>query len=410
MAATRARYIPALLETHAEDLAFVWGQRREALNSRLYTLREFGEVNERLEAHLQGLLIAPPEALSERLAPQLAAPDRDDAFAAGYTLLRLARPASTQAVVAEFSRAAGATLAGLRDALSLAPPALFVAEMQSALAQAKPTTAVAAAVVLANHRLLDAGSSRLAKFLETDDAALCALAVRAATSAQAAAANATNVSVALDLLANVVLARHADAAVRHAAWAALAWAGRRSTAIQPLRQQAEVGDSVALHWLAVLGTSEDVPLLQKAVLASPSAPQRCELLARFGHPMALNAFMRWMATDEIALAAAAGAGFTRMTGTDVRSERHTLPAPADADEFTRDMAPEVWLPNVKQAQALLERHGERWAAGERWCRDRTLQGDVSRETLAELDFEARWDVAARSAWVGRPVCAPAPIH
>jgi hypothetical protein len=180
MAIARQRFIPELLERHAEDLAFLCGQRRDALTSRLFTLREFGELNERIEAHTQGLLVAPAEALLERLEPQLAAADRDETFAAAYALLRQARPATTQKVVAQFTRAVGPTLAGLRDALSLAPPALFATEMQSALAQAKPTTAAAAAVVLANHRLLEAVSSRLAALIEMDDPQVSTLAWRAA--------------------------------------------------------------------------------------------------------------------------------------------------------------------------------------------------------------------------------------
>ena len=81
MAVARARYIPSLLQTHLDDLAFIAGQRREALGSRLHSLREFGELNERMEAHLQGALIAPPETLTAQLQPQLAAEDRDEAFA-----------------------------------------------------------------------------------------------------------------------------------------------------------------------------------------------------------------------------------------------------------------------------------------------------------------------------------------
>ena len=180
MTAARARHIADLLQVHLEDLAFLWGQRREALGSRKHTLREYGELNERIEAHLQGLLVAEPAALVGWLQPRLAGSDRDEVFAAAHALLRLAEPAATHVVVVEFSRAAGPALAGLRDALSLAPEALFAAEMQSALDQAKPITAVSAAVVLANHRLLDGQSPRLARLLEDIDPAVCELAWRAA--------------------------------------------------------------------------------------------------------------------------------------------------------------------------------------------------------------------------------------
>lgn len=403
MTAARARQIADLRQLHAEDLAFLWGQRREALGSRKHTLREYGELNERIEAHVQGLLVAGPAELTRWLQPQLAGVDRDEVFAAAYALLRLDEPASTHCVVVEFSRVPAPALAGLRDALSLAPHALFATEMQSALDQAKPTTAVAAAVVLANHRLLDIASPRLARLLEDPDAAVCELAWRAATVADAVAPLSAPKRPFNHALA------HAAPGVRSAGWAAAAWSGQMR-AMPLLRQLAASGDASALHWLAVLGGEEDVPLMQKAALAVADAAARCALLARFGHPSALNALLHWMAGNDIALAAAAGEAFTRITGTEVRGQRQQLPVPEAADEFSREMAPEVWLPDVPKARALLERYATEWAAGPRWCNGARLDGDHARAVLTELDLEARWDVAARAALAGRPVSAPAPVH
>lgn len=403
MAVARARHIADLLQVHAEDLAFVWSQRREALVSRKHTPREFGELNERIEAHVQGLLVAEPTTLVSLMQPQLAAPDRDDAFAAAYALLRLAEPSSAHAVVVEFSRATGATLAGLRDALGCAPHALFAAEMLSALDQAKPITAVSAAVVLANHRLLDCQSPRLALLLEDADPWVCELAWRAAAVADATTSQAAPKRPFKHALA------HAAPAVRSAGWVAVAWSGQ-ARAMPLLRQLAGEGDPVALHWLAVLGSDEDAPLLQKAALAMADPAARCALLARFGHPSALNALLRWMDPADVPLAAAAGGAFTRITGADIRGQRTTLPVPDDADEFTREMAPDVWLPDAVKAKALLDRHGAAWAAGRRWCNGVRVDGEVDRELLKQMDFEARWDIAARAAINGRPVSAPPPIH
>ena len=403
MTVARARHIADLLQVHAEDLAFVWSQRREALASRKHTPREFGELNERIEAHVQGLLVAAPATLITLMQAQLATPDRDDAFAAAYGLLRLAEPESTHAVVVEFSRAAGPALAGLRDALSVAPHALFATEIQSALDQAKPITAVSAAVVLANHRLLDSHSARLAVLLEDPDPSVREWAWRAAAVADAAAKQGSPKRQYKHALA------HAAPAVRSAGWAAVAWSGQ-ARAMPLLRQFAAEGDVVALQWLSVLGHDEDAPLLQKGALAMADPAARCALLARFGHPSALNALLRWMDPVDVPLAAAAGDAFTRITGADIRGRRSTLPVPDDADEFSREMAPDVWLPDAAKAKALMDRHGAAWAGGHRWCNGVQVDGEVDRELLKQMDFEARWDVAARAAMSGRPVSAPAPIH
>ncbi len=403
MAVARARHITGLLQVHAEDLAFLWGQRREALGSRKHSLREFAELNERIEAHVQGLLVAAPPALDAMLQPQLAAPDRDEAFAAAFALLRLNESSAAHSVVVEFTRASGATLAGLRDALGFAPHALFATEMQTALDQAKPVTAVAAAVVLANHRLLDGPSPRLALLLGDADPAVCEWAWRAAAVADATAKHGAPKRQFKHALA------HAAPAVRSAGWAAAAWSGQ-ARAVPLLRQVAAGGDAVALHWLAVLGSDEDAPLLQKAALAMDDAAARCALLARFGHPSALNALLRWMDPANVPLAVAAGEAFTRITGADIRGQRSTLPVPADADEFTRDMAPDVWLPDAAKARGLMERHGAEWARGSRWCAGVQLDGQLTREVLATLDFEARWDAAARAALAGHRLSTPAPIQ
>ena len=117
-----------------------------------------------------------------------------------------------------------------------------------------------------------------------------------------------------------------------------------------------------------------------------------------------------MSGTDPALAVAAGEAFTRITGAEVRGERKALPVAEEADEFTREMAGEVWFPDVPKARALMERRSAEWAAGTRWCNGVRLDGEVSREQLTQLDLEARWDVAARAALAGRPVSAPPPIH
>ena len=403
MATARTRYIAELLPRHAEDLAFLWGQRRDALQSRRHTLREFAEIGERIEAHAQGLLVPPAGAVAALLAPQLASDDRDEAFAAGYALLRRGDPAITREVVAAFVRATGATLAGLRDAFSLAPLALFAAEMQAALDRARPLTAAAAAAVLANQRVLDGQSVRLDALLEHEDPDVCGWAWRAAGLADARGESPAHTRPYQHALS------HPVPWVRSAAWSAAAWSGQVQ-ALPLLRHVAAQGDAVALHWLAVLGGPEDVPTLQRAALAIDDADARCCLLARFGHPSALNALVRWMGEDDVALAAASGEAFARITGIDLRARRQPLPVPADADEFDREMAPLVWLPDAARARSLMEQRGAEWTQGSRWCRGQRLDAEPAPDQLPAFDLEARWDIGARAALAGRPVCVPPPVH
>jgi hypothetical protein len=189
----------------------------------------------------------------------------------------------------------------------------------------------------------------------------------------------------------------------------VAWAGQQR-ALPALRQAASSGDRVALHWLAVLGGEDDVAVVQRAAVALGDVPACCELLVRQGHASSLPALLQWMDGADVVAAAATGQAFTRITGIDVRGRRITAPLPDDADEFTREMAPDLWLPDARKARAELERHGDDWAQGSRWCMGRRVDQSLTREVLAQLDLEARWDAAARAALAGRALSVPPPVH
>lgn len=399
----RWRCIPELLDRHAEDLAFLAGQRRDALQSPRHTLREFGELNERIEAHVQGLLVAPAQTLLARLEPQLHGDDRDEAFAAAYALLRRDAPSTQQAVLAGFGQASGAALLGLRDAFSLAPLGAHQSALLALAERAAPPVAAAAAVVLANHRQLDGALPRLQDLLLDEDAAVCRAAWLAALHADARAGAPAHKRPYQHALG------HASPAVRHAAWAAAAWTGQ-AQALPLLRHVAAGDDAVALHWLAVLGGIEDVATVQRAALRLDDAQARCTLLSRFGHPSALNALVRWMGEDDVALAAASGEAFTRITGIEVRGERRPLPVPEQADAFEREMAPLVWLPDADKARTLVSERGAEWIASPRWCNGVRVDGPLPPDALPPFDLQARWDIGARAALAGRPVCSPPPIH
>lgn len=409
MPAPRTRHIPQLLDIHAEDLAFLWGQRRGALDSSEHSLRDIEQLAERIEAHVQGLLVAPADELRQRLERALASADRDEVFAAAVAALRCDETAVVRGVVAEFSRASGPALLGLRDAMGQAPAKRVADDLRQALAHARPAVAAAAAVALANQKLLAPSATGLDRLLIDEEAAVCAQAWAAAWRAdrQAVLAGDPGTTTPGVRPYREALARP-EPAIRHEAWASAAWSGL-AQALSPLRRAVADGDEVALHWLCVLGTPEDTTTLGAATMALPTAARRCAALARYGHPAALQTLLRWMEGDDVVAAHAAGEAFSRITGTEIQGERRTLPAPDDADEIDREMAPLVWMPDVAKARRALEEHGARWSAAPRWCAGRRMDAPFGPDDLAPLDLQARWDVAARAAFAGRPVCAPPPV-
>jgi len=401
MNAPRARYIPDLLETHLEELEYLWGQRRSALYSRREALRDFAFLSERVEAHIQGLL-AVPSALSALLKPKVAEEERDGVFAAACPLLRLADTNLTRELLAALASAQGPRLTGLRDAFSFSPSAPFLAGVRQILEQGEPPNAAAAAVVLANQRLLDPATPRLGKLLEDENPGLAESAWLAACHADAYAPSEAPSRPFKQGLS------HADPKVRRAALQAAAW-GRQAWTLTAARKLADAGDRVGFDGLAALGGPENVAPLLSHAAGLADKTEACPLLARFGHPGVIEALGRWMAGEDIALAAAAGEAFTLMTGFDVRGKRQTLPPPADADEFDREFLPLVWTPDLDKAKTWWHEQGKTLAGGTRWRRGMDLSGICPPQTLAELDLEARWDACARAALAGQPIASPPPI-
>ncbi len=392
----RARYLPELLQVHAEELAFLWSQRKRALHSFELTQHNYADLAERVEAHVQGLLCAPAPHLLDLLSPVLNGVDTEDSdevFAAAYALLRSQHPAAELAVLKAFASARGPALQGIVEALATAPATPTLDSLHSLLTTAPPATAAAVAAVLASHRRLPGDAARLPQLLADPDLATASWAWRAA-----ALADRTRSAV-TPQRPYAAAVTHADAVVRDAGWAAVAW-GAQAASLPALRKAASEGDAVALRWLAVLGGSEDVLLVQRGTLALDDGPARCALLARHGHPTGLNALARWMDDGDEATQVAAGDAFELLTGIDVRGERRQVTPPDGADDFAREMAPLAWFPAIEKARAALQQHGSRWAGGQRWRRGLCLDSAPTAEQARTLDMQSRWDIAARVALAG----------
>src|SRR6266704_5667510 len=116
MPAAKLRLMPDLLEEHFEELQFLWGQRRSALRSPLYTARELLDQEERIEAHVQGLLVA-GDQLIPLVEEGLASDDPLLVFASTYVLLRLNTEAAIRRAGAAFAAAEGGGLQGASESL-----------------------------------------------------------------------------------------------------------------------------------------------------------------------------------------------------------------------------------------------------------------------------------------------------
>lgn len=158
-----------ILEEHFETMQWLYRQRRQVLESDVDRAARLDELDERWDAHLDGLLLAGRYAVP-MLAAAAAEGDDAAAFCAAFCLLRGTVSTAPDIVADAFDKAQGATSEGLRDALCDSSIEPFADRLDRSFRQGPDATAVAAAEVLAFHGRLAATSPRLSALLHSDHA------------------------------------------------------------------------------------------------------------------------------------------------------------------------------------------------------------------------------------------------
>jgi uncharacterized protein (TIGR02270 family) len=394
-------FIPDIAEEHYEELQFLWTQRRNALYSAAHTMREMGMLEERIEAHVQGLLVLGDQLL-DFVAPGLAGDDEMPAFASAYALLRLGTPGAIERVRDAFVSAEGKRLDGIRAALSHGPAQPMLPLLQSLFASAAPPIAVAAGEALVFHRALQPAPEQLVPLLRDEMPAVRRGAWRIATYGAIPLAPALYESALSD----------DDPDVQRAALAAAAWnaypgwiAHCRALAGQPSPD----GVPTIAMLAAILPPQEYQAV---AALASTPAfgPERYRIAAAFGHPVLIDFLLGEMESSDPAAAAGAGAAFSKMLGVAVESgKRATVPPPngQQPDAFEAEFVDEVHLPDVPRARQHWENVKPRLAQASRVAHGVDVSGGITREAFALLDMESRRELCLRArltaGWSGTPV-------
>lgn len=198
---------------------------------------------------------------------------------------------------------------------------------------------------------------------------------------------------------------HPDALVRRNAMLAAAWTGRkwvleycRRLAAPPLAENWE-----ALLLLAILGQPSDMERILTIARTADLGPRRFAILGAFGHPLVMKDLLIGIESKNPAIAAAAGAAFTKITSADINSDQRAELPPeegAAADEFEQEFLDEVTLPNPELAARKWKQLKGRFAQGLRWCRGIDMSHGLPEGALETLDLEARWEACLRGRFEG----------
>ena len=399
-APARLTYLPDLVESHFDEVQFLWAQRRGALRSPAYTAREIALLEERIEAHLQGMLVI-GDRIVDVVAPGLAGEEELPAFAAAFALLRLGTPDAQRLVGRAFEQARGKTLCGIRDALASAPAHALHDRLTSLFLAAASPVGAAAGEVLAFHGSVTLNAGHLERLVTADEPGTRAGGWRLAAHG--------GIALAPRLLD---AALHDESpAVKRAAETAAAWT--RSPSFAPYCRALAADpapESIGtLASFAAIAPPEEYQLVAALAGNAAAGPDRFRVVGSFAHPYFVELLVTEMRNPDAAAAAAAGAAFTKMTGRDVESNERA-PAPPGgeppADEFEAEFQDEVFLPDPALARRHWQELAPALAQSPRICRGMDVSQPLSPAQLAALDMESRWEHGLRARLAGASPLTP----
>lgn len=380
-----------IVRQHAEEASFLWLLRDAAVDAPHYRPRDLARLEERIEAHIDGLRVAGPDGVAAVLGPLGEFPEPGEVFAAAALLLGDHDPSRLDSVL-DLVRTAPDGERGLFGALGWTRPALLRAHVQHWLASSDGFERRLAVVACSVHR--GDPNRHLARLIEDPDRSVRARALRLAGEL-----GRTDLTPAI--AESIGDASDPDAAF-WAAWSAglLGW---RDAALPTLMATAQ-GDGPhtarALDLAIRLLDPQRAATWVRALNGAPALAVRVvQALGRLGEPAAVPWLIARMA--EPVLARAAGESFALITGADLTAEDLDAPRPDGAD--AEDPGPDTELPwpSPERVDAWWARNAHRFAPGARHLLGRPIAPDTAADAFTR-GYQRQRRAAAFELAVLRP--------
>ncbi|WP_434568465.1 TIGR02270 family protein [Pseudomonas sp. Z3-8] len=355
--------LPVVLDLHVEEAAFLAILRDYALRAPHYDLDDLGKLEERIEAHLDGLRIAGPTGL-EILLAQLG-PDAVGEMFASVVLAFEAAEAKVLSRLSEHLRSAVETERGYLMALGWLDWQQLSPWIERMLAAPEPLFRRLGLAACGMHRR-DPGPALLAGLSEAEPSVL-ARAVRTAGELRRR-----------DLLPEIRVHRlHEDAATRFWANWATAQMGDQQ-ALEPLRQFAEQPGEFQYRALCVLLAWQDrepsIAWIRQCVQDPRDRRLGIQALGLLGDPVSIPWLIQQM--NDLPYARVAGEAFSLITGADLaqldlelRSSPDFAAGPNDdAEDSNVAMDPDENLPwpDPSAIEAWWQANGGQFQVGARY--------------------------------------------
>lgn len=350
-----------IVERHLEEADFLWGLWEHSLVAPGITLSEVAEgPEERLLAHVDGLVANGPEVVHRLLLPALKSPEPQRVSAAAAALLQTPGPAGVEAVVTALHTLPDQR-APLTRAVACADRPDLLELMRGLLQAPDEGVAVAAAEVLVfHHAPLEAALPRL---LESDNPAARALGLRALPGEPISPRHTEALRSGLT---------DADGRVVEAAMEAGCLLGE-GAAWQCARVRAAAGDRAAMLLLALGGGRAEHQDLM-ALLSEPAHRASALWALGFaGTPAAVDASLELLKDTQVG--PLAGEVFTEVTGLKL-AEAGLVMRMEDAERLDHVAEDELPRPDAEKVRRWWLEHREAFPEGQRFFlgQPRTLGG------------------------------------
>jgi len=362
-----------IVEEHFEELDFLWEVRESVIFAPDWNLEELAELEERAEAHLDGLRLAELHAV-DVARPHLAGEHRSGATAATFVFMESGDPELAGGVLAALANADAPARDGIRIGLRHSRIDAIETQLFELAASGPSCVRAEAADVLAFHRRRVPDISAL---LTDNDTRLLAF---GALGRVGRGLDERTFLAALDSEAGEVRCAVLEAAARS-----------RMPGLDELCRlaalRADHPDLEALAFLGVLAQPQDLKLLISAAERADTAAAAARALGAFGRLEAIPVLLRMM--ESAKCADAAGAAFTRITGAqDVETPvEQTAGVAGDIDAEFADESPRI---DATRAAAWWRSHESRFQRGARWQAGRNVDGNPL--DLDDLPLAVRRDL------------------
>lgn len=350
-----------ILEEHLEEADFLWHQRERALMDRVYDLDDLAELEERLLAHLDGLVLGQKEVW-KLLEPKLAEGELGEVFAATFVALESGGPVRIDLVQRTFPEAEGAIFEGIRHALRHASSPAIEKIVRPCLNHERGV-ARAAAIEVASFRRLPLDLSLLQARLNDKDPLVAA-----------AAANAVGRLRIAELKNEVESVLENESPEARFEAMRTGFLLRSEKALNRCRQavkekREEAGEAIILLGLA--GQNEDGLRLVNALEEASLVRNAITSLGFLGCVAAMDPLIQCAADPK--LARLAGQAIQTLTGVDLEKEKLLAPKTepseinaAEEDGFKEDPDERLPFPDSEKLQNWWRKNASRFGKKERY--------------------------------------------